>query len=203
MKALFLMATVMVLSSCGITEGLNKNCGSDIEELCNLTFGMNDEEQDEKIAENTFKNDEQDARLKVLEEQNEHLISSMDSFSEQLEQLQEDDVDNKTYLQGLITSLSNTVNANLVTLNNLASSVNSNGSVTKMIDICGDKAGYFDEIILKTNTGKYIAYFEDGGKRFLTEIKDGNYTSTDKQACQFTISSNGLTHIVNGVTKVD
>lgn len=201
MKTLLLLVIVSLLSSCGLTEGLNRACGSDLEELCNLTFGMDDEERDQKIADTTFKNNDQDARILALEQQNEQLIESMDSFSEQIEQLGEDDESNKTYLQGLITSLSNTVSANLVTLNNLSASLN--GSVTKMIDVCGDKPGYFDEIVLKTNTGKYIAYFEDGGKRFLTELSYDSYVSTDKQACNFTISSAGLTHIVNGVTRVD
>lgn len=203
MKTLLLLVTVILLSSCGLTEGLNRACGSDLEELCNLTFGMDDEERDQKIADTTFKNNDQDARILALEQQNEQLIESMDSFSEQIEQLGDDDVTNKNYLQGLITTLTNTVGANLITLNNLTASVNSNGSVTKMIDVCGDKSGYYDEIVLKTNTGKYIAYFEDGGKRFLTELTPGNFESTDKQACNFTISSAGLTHIVNGVTRVD
>lgn len=201
MKMLLLIATVMVSSSCGITEGLNKNCGSSIDMGCNFIFGMKDEDQDKKIADNTFKNDEQDARISALEKQNEQLISSMESFSEQLVQLGEDDQANKLYLEGLITSLTNTVSANLITLNNLSS--NLNGIVTKMIDVCGDDPGHYDEIVLKTNTGKYIAYFEDGGKRFLTEIPFGNYSSTDRQVCSFTISSSGLTHVVNGVTRID
>lgn len=202
-KLLMITLTLFLTSSCGITEGLNKNCGSDLEEFCNLTFGYKDKDQDKEIADNTFKNNEQDARLKALEEQNEQLIESMDAFSLEIEALELTDTTNRQYFQTLINSLTTTVNANLVTLNNLATSVNSNGSVTKMIDVCGDKSGYYDEIILKTNTGKYIAYFEDGGKRFLTEISNGGYVTTDKQACSFTISSSGLTHVVNGVTRID
>lgn len=203
MKTLLLLSIISLVTSCGVTEALNKNCGSDLEEFCNFTFGMNEEEQDEKIADNTFKNNEQDARLKALEEQNEQLIESMDAFSLEIEALELTDTTNRQYFQTLINSLTATVNANLVTLNNLATSVNSNGSVTKMIDVCGDKSGYYDEVILKTNTGKYIAYFEDGGKRFLTEIQTGSFVTTDSQACNFTISSSGLTHIVNGVTRID
>lgn len=203
MKNLLLLATIGLLTSCGIAEGLNKNCGSDLEEFCNFTFGMKNEDQDKQIADNTFKNNDQDARLTALEQQNEQLIESMHSFSLEIEALELTDTTNRQYFQTLINSLTLTVNTNLVTLNNLTTNVNSNGSVTKMIDVCGNFPSYYDEVILKTNTGKYIAYFEDGGKRFLTELSNGNYTTTDKQACSFTINSTGLIHIVGGISTID
>lgn len=52
MKTLLLLVTVSLLSSCGLTEGLNKSCGSDLEMGCNLLFGYKDKDQDKEIADN-------------------------------------------------------------------------------------------------------------------------------------------------------
>lgn len=60
--------------------------------------------------------------------------------------------------------------------------------IVQTIDPCGSSSGY-DEVIFKTNTGKYVAYFEKGNNRFMTILKDGNYRTTDDQKCNFTISN--------------
>ena len=65
-------------------------------------------------------------------------------------------------------------------------------SITDIIDPCGDNAGRFDEVLLKTYDGRYLAYFEEKGKRFLTVLDYGqDYKTTDKQACDFRIDANG------------
>ncbi|MCK9370512.1 hypothetical protein M0R04_11430 [Candidatus Dojkabacteria bacterium] len=43
MKYLLLLT---LLTSCGVTERLNKNCGADIKMGCNLIFGSRDDDQD-------------------------------------------------------------------------------------------------------------------------------------------------------------
>jgi chromosome segregation ATPase len=65
----------------------------------------------------------------------------------------------------------------------------SDESISELIDPCGDNVGEFDEVIFKTQQGKYLSYFEDGGRRFLAELPDGNYRTTDRQQCRFTISN--------------
>jgi hypothetical protein len=198
MKSFLFFPVLFLISSCGVTEQLSKNCGSSIEMGCNLVFGTKDADQDEQIAKNTAKNSEQDEKISQIQNQNEQLIQSMDSFSLQIEQSQTEDVN---YLSQLINALQNTVNANIVSINNLQSSLN--GSAIKIIDVCGDYPGYFDEVILKTNTGKYIAYFEDGGRRFLSELPVGTYQTTDKQQCSFTVSAAGLVHTVGATVKTE
>jgi len=206
MKLILGMLLLTTLTSCGLTEGLNKACGSDVEMLCNTVFGMKDKEQDKEIANNTFKNDEQDARIKALEEQNDHIISSMETFSNDLEYLSNDVETNSSQITALTSSLSSlqgTVNANLVTLLALSSTVTTlNGTVVALdsalsktivatIDPCTDYPGYFDEVILKTRDGKFLAYFEDGGKRFLSLLSPGVFVTTDRQACTFTVTNSG------------
>lgn len=62
-------------------------------------------------------------------------------------------------------------------------------SIVDSVDPCGDDPNHFDEILLVTAGGDYVAYFEDGGKRFLTILECGKtYQTTDKQACKFKIN---------------
>ena len=58
-------------------------------------------------------------------------------------------------------------------------------TVVSTVDPCGASGGY-DEVLLLTSKGNYIAYFEQGGKRFLTVLpKNGSFRTTDSQACDF------------------
>jgi hypothetical protein len=200
MKLSLILSSLLLFTSCGVTEGLQKNCGSDIEMGCNFVFGTKDADYKKDIDNLNKKNIEQDVRLDALEEQTDILVYNINNLQNDI-----DDNDNTS----LIQSLQNTVNANVVQLLSLSSSIvtlngNINGlqgqittldnalskTIVDMIDPCGDGVG-FDEIILKTKDGKYISYFEDGGKRFLSILNAGNYITTDRQACRFTITTNG------------
>ena len=60
--------------------------------------------------------------------------------------------------------------------------------IVDIIDPCGDDPGNFDEVLLVTYDSRYIAYFEDGGRRFLSDMDEGNYMTTDRQKCRFRIT---------------
>lgn len=46
----------------------------------------------------------------------------------------------------------------------------------------------YKEMLFELNNGTVIGYFENGNKRFLTEIKQGvSYQTTDDRACIFTL----------------
>lgn len=61
-------------------------------------------------------------------------------------------------------------------------------AITSIIDPCGDMPGQFDEILIRLADNSLIAYFEDGGRRFLSLLPPGNYVTTDRQACRFTVN---------------
>lgn len=65
-------------------------------------------------------------------------------------------------------------------------------SVVEIKDVCGTTPGVYNEVMLKMKSGKYIAYFEHHGDRFLTQLVPGNYKTTDSTDCFFTIDSNGV-----------
>lgn len=86
-------------------------------------------------------------------------------------------------------TLEQSIALNESNLANLTTQVNGDTSikVTRMIDPCGDKPNHFDEYILEMSNGDLLGYFEQGSKRFLTVLPDGNYRTTDAQACNFSV----------------
>ena len=59
-------------------------------------------------------------------------------------------------------------------------------AVLEVIDPCGDAPDQYDEVLVQMD-GCIAAYFQDGAEEFLVCLPDGNYQTTDKQACRFSI----------------
>lgn len=80
----------------------------------------------------------------------------------------------------------------LVNLQAAVSGLQAENRIVGMLDPCGDMAGQFDEILLVTSSGKVVAYFEQGSKRFLSVLTPNQtYVTTDMQACVFKVNSAG------------
>ena len=80
-------------------------------------------------------------------------------------------------------SLSQAIAVNVANLAELESEKR----IVEFIDPCGDKPNAFDEILMVTSEGDYVAYFQSGSKRFLTVLPNGNFRTTDSQRCNFSI----------------
>lgn len=65
-------------------------------------------------------------------------------------------------------------------------------SIVELIDPCGDNPGQYDEVLIRTSSNKLIAFFEQGGQRFLSVLEAGSYRTTDTQQCLFNVDSNGV-----------
>jgi hypothetical protein len=63
-------------------------------------------------------------------------------------------------------------------------------SVVDYLD-CGGNGPGFDEVVLRTKSGKLVAYFESGSNRFLSILTPGNYQTTDASHCPFTVNNAG------------
>lgn len=63
-------------------------------------------------------------------------------------------------------------------------------SVVEILDPCGDQSG-FDEVLLRTASGKWIAHFSGHGDNFLTILTPGTYRTTDSTRCEFTLNAGG------------
>lgn len=69
-----------------------------------------------------------------------------------------------------------------------------------LIDPCDDYPGYYDEVLMRIEDGRLVAFFEDNGRRYLTIlIPNVAYQTTDKQKCVFKIDQ--YNQIVYPVTK--
>lgn len=64
--------------------------------------------------------------------------------------------------------------------------------IAEVVDPCGDFPGHQDEVLLVLNSGEIIAYFQKGNRRMLTVLGDGNFQTTDKQKCNFSIVNNEI-----------
>lgn len=59
-------------------------------------------------------------------------------------------------------------------------------NIVRIHDPCGPSGG-FDEVVLELADGTYLAYFEQGTRRFLSLLAPGQYRTTDASACAFNI----------------
>lgn len=127
------------------------------------------------------------------------LESRINSLNDELEQSNSDETE---ALQNLIDTNTGAYNSLSALIASLQGQVNSNVSqlvvlqnqnnVVEYLDPCGDYANHYDELILKTSNGDYLAYFEIGSNRFLTKlIRNTQYQTTDQQGCSFKIDNNG------------
>lgn len=115
-------------------------------------------------------------RVTELEKRLDDMYNNLSSLSTNIDNME---VDQDILQQAIAINT-----ANIATLE-------SNLSVTQIIDPCGDNAGQFDEVLLVMSNGDIIGYFEQGSKRFLSVLPNGNYRTTDTQACNFTVN-NGI-----------
>lgn len=150
------------------------------------------------LVENDFDNKQNEERLDDLENRVSAVEFKIDSNIQKITSLQESlflhsDILDSNHAE--TNTLLSIVQSLQVQTNNAVSqlvSLQSNDSVTSFLNPCGDNPGHYDEVLLKTNSGQVIAYFEDGGKRFLSVLEfNTNYQTTDKQSCVFQLDNNG------------
>lgn len=124
------------------------------------------------------------ARLDNLERQIEEIKKNLQLTIDTLTQLQFQ-VGND---EATISALQAQANAQQISLTQLQTQE----SIVEMKDVCGTYPGVYNEILLKTKSGKYVAFFEQSGNRFLVQLTPGSYRTTDDTNCYFTIDSNGV-----------
>lgn len=212
-KLLFLF--ICVLSGCGVSKQLAKDCGGDLEMGCRMIFG--DSTQEESIENDVNKIKQQIAilqnnmnininQINVLTNQNQLLFSTLETQEIILTSLTDQGLLQTAQIvsiQNTINSLTTSLNTNSLSISTLQGSLVlmqgqlanllSQDTVVEYIDCAKngvvDGPGY-DEVIMRTKSGKLIAYFESNNNGFLSVLVSGSYVTTDQQACPFTVSSN-------------
>lgn len=145
--------------------------------------------QDQLLREQQIKLDAAATQVAALTDSLGQTISSIVTLSAQIGLLAADE--NATEMQvaaleALITTLQNQATAMQASIVNLQLQE----GVVAYLNPCGVNPGY-NEVLMKTSSGKVIAFFESGGNRFLTILtQNTNYRTTDADQCYFHIDSN-------------
>jgi hypothetical protein len=197
---------ISLISGCGYQQAFRDNCHLE-GQTCDTLFGVNQEDIDERQdATNVSQQKQIDSLTTMITE----LVKDVRNIENQAAQQQQmlEMLDVMALQQGAnITAINQmliNVNQDLADIqdkiayeqariNGLAvdvANLNAQDTVVESVYPCGDRPNRFDEAFLKTKSGKLIAYFEDGGSRFLTVLTPGNYRTTDSAPyCYFSVNS--------------
>lgn len=207
-----IIVLTLYLMGCGAIENLGRECGGDMREGCRTLFGGNwNEEHDTKL-------DIISTKIKQIELLNNALMAIVFEHETDILTLNNDIVSINNTINtladaSLVSTLQSNLNlltARVVVLENSIGTpvtglqaivtqntitilqLQSNHNVTKIVDPCGDTPGKYDEVFLKTSTGKLIASFSDtasGLNTRFSELVPGTFTTTDGTSCTFTVTN--------------
>lgn len=198
---LVLMWFLTSLIGCGFQRALRTHCKIGDSQMCDELFGVDQYEIDaaqDKVTEDLAR------EVASIKSTLDMLIKESDSYATEIKtlravvQLLKQDLDaNADYIISLnedIMHMQEQINNQQVIINNHQAELvqlSMQDSITEFYDPCGDSAG-FDEVLLKTKSGKFIAYFESGSQRYLTVLqKNTSYRTTDNSRCYFTLNNDG------------
>jgi hypothetical protein len=196
---------MLMLSGCGAVTAPQYMCtGGDLKPICQAMFGYG--------ADNEARDDAQDKLIRSLDNKlidhinNQQMLlnivqSNIAAMSVVISTLDAEEEDDVAALEQLIANqlaLSSSLASDISSLQDEVddqaadiAELETHESITEFIDPCGDSTGY-DEIVLRTRSGKLVAFFENGTKRFLSLLTPGSYMTTDSFACSFNVTSEGL-----------
>lgn len=64
-------------------------------------------------------------------------------------------------------------------------------SIVAVVDPCGDRVDYPDEIVFVFADGTVVGYLEDNGREMIAVLEPGVHYTNDKQRCRFTVLADG------------
>lgn len=197
-------------SGCGYRQSMRIGCHWDTQ-ICDNLFGKDEYELQNQVYQNTKEINDIKKQLETMQTVLDMNIQDISLYQQQLSTLRSlvsilqvstiNSSETIVDLQQQIDALTQRIDYQQVIVNNMQIELSnlaiSGDPIVEYYDPCNNGPG-FDEVLLRTRSGKYIAYMEETGssKRFLTILQPGtNYVTTDTQRCAFTLNSVG--QIVN------
>lgn len=202
---ILLLTLFLANAGCGVARA-NCNLGS---QICDSLLGKDAQEAFDRLDNMQESVEQIQKEILSLSTQLNFMITNIEADSQQL-----------TALESVLNTLQNAAEANNTVIYEVTMAIaqiesrieyNDTRIASMFMDIvalqergddvleyilpCGDRYSAFDEVLVKTSSGKLLAYFESGGKRFLTLLEPGQYSTTDGGNCKFTVNSNN--QIVN------
>ena len=185
---------------------LSVSCGKKVEKYA-IENNFDDSKINEKIADLATRVYSLELKVEssivTIESLEQSLLDTQDFLDAQIAALEEVDADHQAEIQSLITQGTNAYNALMDDITEAQADVNNalsqlavlNGydNVVAFIDPCPTvpTTGY-REVLMKTSSGKLVAYFESGSQRHLSPLVNGVFRSTDSRACNFTVQNGNV-----------
>lgn len=193
-------------AGCGYRQSMRIGCHWDTQ-ICDNLFGKDEYELQNQVNQNSKDVANIKKELETMQTMLDMNIQDISLYQQQLTTLQSlvailqvSTINNEETivdLQQQIDALMQRIDYQQVIVNNMQielAQLAAEDTVLEYIYPCGKRTGYFEEILLRTKSGKYIAYFEETGssKRFLTLLQPNvSYRTTDAKKCYFSINNDG------------
>lgn len=199
MKTLLLTVTLMTLfTSCG---GLNEMCGSDLRMGCNTVFGKLPKDYDDRLDTIEDRLDDVEADLGQLFARDTFLETKIDNSVTAIEGDLADTndavatnrsaIEDNQILIDVIELVIEDLEDELDAHNFRLAGLEANRKVKAIIKPCPTAK----EVLLKFDNGILLAYFENGGNRYLSELSNGSYITSDGTGCNFTVTGSGTVNL--------
>lgn len=208
-RVLFLLFTTILVSSCGVSESLRDDCGSDIKMLCNAVFGYKDKQDIDRLRESSSLHE---TKLRLLEQRLDLLETSLtidiESISQGLDALEQQVTNEVNAIQSSIQLLDtaiqllasqsqvNVIEQVIETIQNRLGVLESlSHSQVELVTVCENVAGNYPEVLLKVDE-TYMALFDGTTiqgqtltklSRFTNLVENTNYMTTDGRNVIFSV----------------
>jgi hypothetical protein len=202
-SVLVILVAAYLATACGIPKQMSKDCGGDLEMGCKTLFGDSsaDDEREANQSQSILALQNQMASLKANIETtltySSSSYASMLNIRQAISILESENAGQDAEILALqvqVAALASSLEAaqtDIYLLQSQYANLATAETIMGYLDCGGDGPG-FDEVVLRTSSGKLIAYFKDNGSReFLTVLTPGNYQTTDESRCNFSVSNTG------------
>lgn len=124
-------------------------------------------------------------------------LKDQDSMDNYLLDLITDNINNIITINNQLTTLDSNLISGFENIDNnftdisnnftdLVESLDNEERIIEVVFPCGYTTG-FSEVLFLTSKGTFLAYFEQGGNRYISTLPNGSYRTTDGNNCNFTI----------------
>lgn len=187
MKFLISGLILVLLTSCGAGQSL---CGSDINMACNFLFGEKPVDYDDRLDDIDNKIKEIEADLGQLFERDTFLETEI-QYTQDVVQSNRSAIQNNEVLIDVIEAVLIDLEDELDAQGFRITELESDRKIKEVIRPCPNAK----EVLLKLDDGVLLGYFENGGNRYLSQISNGSYITSDGTNCHFRVTGSGTDNL--------
>jgi peptidoglycan hydrolase CwlO-like protein len=187
---MILISVLLVSVSCG-KFATNKDLNKANDRIAKLDKRLKELENDFSVIHSELENTKNNAIQTMSEMTDLQVVIDSLQNNQAAQNLLITDLQTKQYQIVHLDAMVNMLQSQLDTVQLKLTELELEDRVTEMVDPCPNSmfAGYA-EVLMRTSSGTYVAYFENGQKRHLTVLKKNTlYKTTDDRNCKFKINN--------------